>query len=253
MLDTQHRGFSETLSSATDPASHQTLSPWPATKLTETEEARVVGQLHGTYIVVQTPEGFELIDQHVAHERVLYEALLEQLGKGSAQSQKLLLPETIKLPPDQTQALRDHLTLLDTLGIELEAFGPDTFLLRAWPQPLADYHAKTGYRKALEQLCEAMEWEEDPNFETLAKVLVASLACEAAVVKNTLMPLDAMRHLVNTLKKAKDPFHCPHGRPIILKYGLPELERAFKRRGVIDNQYHRHAIRNDDHGVGFIT
>jgi DNA mismatch repair protein MutL len=198
--------------------------------LMETDDARVVGQLHGTYIVVQTSEGFELIDQHVAHERVLYEAFLKQLGDGNARSQKMLIPEQLKLPPDQSQLLQQHQSLLAKLGIEIEAFGPDTFLLRAWPEALADFHAKVGYRVALEQLLDVVEHEGDPGFEGLAKVLVASLACEAAVVKNTLMPLDAMKHLVKQLRKAEDPFHCPHGRPIILKYGLMELERAFKRR-----------------------
>lgn len=209
------------------PAPH---TPEVKSTLTETEEVRVVGQIHGTYIVVQTSSGFELIDQHVAHERVLYEKFLKQIGESGIQSQKLLLPETIKVTPDQAQLFGEHTAILGKLGIDIESFGPDTFLVRAWPQALAEFHAQAGYQHVLERLLEVIEQEGEPSFETLAEVMVASLSCEAAVVKNTLMPLEAMRHLVKQLKQAENPFHCPHGRPIILQYGLPELERAFKRR-----------------------
>lgn len=205
-------------------------TPEVKSTLTETEEVRVVGQIHGTYIVVQTSSGFELIDQHVAHERVLYEKFLKQIGESGIQSQKLLLPETIKATPDQAQLFGQHTATLAKLGIEIESFGPDTFLVRAWPQALAEFHAQAGYQHVLERLLEVIEQEGDPSFEALAEVMVASLSCEAAVVKNTLMPLEAMRHLVKELKQVENPFHCPHGRPIILQYGLPELERAFKRR-----------------------
>lgn len=202
----------------------------PKPSLADTREDRVVGQLHGTYILVQTPEGFELIDQHVAHERVLYERFLAQLAQGGVRAQQLLLPETLKVTPDQAQALAQHGAALARLGIEVEAFGSDTFLLRGWPQALAEHHAKVGFRQPLERLLALLEGEGNPGFEALAGVLVASLACEAAVVKNTPMPLEAMRHLVHALRQAQDPYHCPHGRPIVLQYGLGELERAFKRR-----------------------
>jgi len=212
----------------------ETIQPPAATPfkttLMETEEVRVVGQIHGTYIVVQTSSGFELIDQHVAHERVLYEKFLEQIAETGIQAQNLLLPETIKATLDQAQQFGQHTRTLAKLGIDIEAFGPDTFLVRAWPQALAEFHAETGYQHILQRLLEVIEQEGEPSFESLAEVMVASLSCEAAVVKNTLMPLEAMRHLIKQLKKATNPFHCPHGRPIILQYGLPDLERAFKRR-----------------------
>lgn len=208
------------------------MSPTPPATggLIHTCEERVVGQLHGTYIVVQTPEGFELIDQHVAHERILYEQFLKQFARGGVLSQKLLLPETLKTTPDQAQLLSANLRALADLGIEAEAFGTNAFLLRGWPQALAAFHAATGYQHPLERLLALLESEEDPDIDVLAKALVASLACEAAVVKNTLMPLEAMRHLVAQLKTVDDPYHCPHGRPIVLKYELSDLERAFKRR-----------------------
>jgi len=198
--------------------------------LTPVQEARVVGQLHGTYILVQTPQGFELIDQHVAHERVLYDQFLDQLAQGGLKSQKLLLPETLKLPPDQAALLAEHGPALVRMGVEVEPFGAGTFVVRGWPQALAEFHAKQGFQRSVEQLLGMFEQEGEPSFEELAKVLVASLSCEAAVVKHNLLPLEAMRHLVQALRQTRDPFHCPHGRPIVLKYDLVELERAFKRR-----------------------
>ncbi len=213
------------------PTSQPSPPPVPQkSELVTTPDYQVVGQIHGTYIVLQTAAGFELIDQHVAAERVLYERFLKQLSQGGVRPQKLLIPETLELSPDAAQALNDHQEALNKLGIELEAFGPDTFLLRAWPQSLAEHHASAGYQDTLERLLETVEQEGEPDFETLAKTLVASLACEAAVVKHTLLPLEAMRHLVKGLKAAQDPYHCPHGRPVILKYDLGQLERAFKRR-----------------------
>ena len=209
-------------------AQPQTQSP--QTHWTPVEEERVVGQIHGTYIVVQTPNGFELVDQHVAHERVLYERLLRQLAQGGVHAQKLLVPEVFRLPPDQLQLLEAHTGALAGLGIELEPFGADAFLIRAWPQSLAAFHAEAGYQDALEALLELLSHEGETRLEALAKVLAASLACEAAVVKHTLLPLEAMRHLVHELKRLQDPYHCPHGRPIILQYDLAVLERAFKRR-----------------------
>lgn len=210
------------------PTSERPTEPNPT--LTSPQEARVVGQLHGTYILVQTPEGFELVDQHVAHERVLYDQFLGQLAKGGMKAQKLLLPETLKLPPDQATLLTEHGPALARLGVEVEPFGAGTFVVRGWPQALAEFHAKQGFQRSVEQLLNLFEQEGEPSFEALAKVLVASLSCEAAVVKHSLLPLEAMRHLVQALRQTRDPFHCPHGRPIILKYDLVELERAFKRR-----------------------
>jgi DNA mismatch repair protein MutL len=194
-------------------------------------EERVLGQLHGTYIVVQTPEGFELIDQHVAHERILFERYLEQLTSGSVRRQALLMPLTLELPPDEAELLEKHLaTLRGKPGIELERFGPQTFLLRAWPESFSQELTPERARHTLERLLQALECEEEPSLEELAKGLAADLACEAAVVKNTPLTLEEMTRLVQELRQTKNPYRCPHGRPIIISYSLEELERAFGRR-----------------------
>ncbi len=196
-------------------------------------EARVVGQLHGTYIVVQTPEGFELIDQHVAHERVLFERYLEQLLRGGPRRQALLVPLTLEFPPDEAELLERHLELLKgKLGIELERFGPRAFLVRAWPEAFAEGLSPERARQTLERLLELLEREDGGAsiLEELAKRVAADRACAAAVVKHTPLTPEEMAQLVRELYRTKNPYRCPHGRPIVVKYPLEELERAFGRR-----------------------
>lgn len=204
-----------------------TTSPLPR----EMESFRVIGQLHGTYILIQTGEGLELIDQHVAHERVLYERYYAQIKAGQVRKQRLLIPLTIELPPDQAEFLDKHLELLERkLGIGLERFGGGSFILRDWPESLADALSKDECRRAIERILNLLEHEDEPGLEELAARVAAQQACEAAVVKNTTLSLEAAATLVTQLKRCQNPYRCPHGRPIIISYSLRELERAFGRR-----------------------
>ncbi len=192
---------------------------------------RIIGQLHGTYILVQTEQGLELIDQHVAHERIFFEKYLEQLTSGSVRCQRLLIPLTLEFSIDQAELLEKHLNLLDErLGIGLERFGGGTFLLRAWPESFSEELTRELALSTLQRLLEALEHEAEVSPEELAKHVAADLACEAAVVKNTPLSLPEMESLLRQLRQTKNPYRCPHGRPIILSYALGELERAFGRR-----------------------
>jgi DNA mismatch repair protein MutL len=191
----------------------------------------VIGQLHGTYILIQTDEGLELIDQHVAHERVLYERYLQQIQAGQVRRQRLLIPLTLELPPDEAALLEKHLELLERqLGIGLERFGGGSFILRDWPESLTDALSKDEYRSAIERVLDALAHEDQPGLEELAARVAAQQACEAAVVKNTPLSSEAATALVSQLKRCQNPYRCPHGRPIIVAYPLRELERAFGRR-----------------------
>lgn len=195
------------------------------------ENFRVIGQLHGTYILIQTYEGLELIDQHVAHERVLYERYYAQIKAGQVRSQRLLIPLTIELPPDQAELLAKHLEQLERqLGIGLERFGGGTFILRDWPESLADALTKDECRRAIERVLDLLAHEDEPGLEGLAARVAAEQACKAAVVKNTPLNPEAAATLVAQLKRCQNPYRCPHGRPIIISYSLRDLERAFGRR-----------------------
>lgn len=192
---------------------------------------RVLGQLHGVYILVQTEAGLEVIDQHVAHERILYERFLEQLQAKKIARQRLLIPATLELPPDRAQLLAAHLQELDErLGIGLAHFGSGTFILRDWPQVLTSDWSKAAFQATIERLLSLLEQEAQPALEEFAKTLAARVACESAVVKNRLLKLEEMESLVRQLKTTKNPYHCPHGRPIVLAYSLEELEKKFGRR-----------------------
>ncbi len=206
--------------------------PSPSPAATEPVSAfRVLGQLHGTYILVQTESGLEIIDQHVAHERILYEKFLAQLKEGKIVRQRLLIPVTIEMPPDQAELLAAHRKELDErVGIGLEHFGGGTFILRAWPQVLTSDWSKADFKEAIEQMLSVLEHEAEPTLEELAKTLAARVACEGAVVKNQSLRLEEMQELVRQLKRAQNPYSCPHGRPVVLVYSLEELEKKFGRR-----------------------
>jgi DNA mismatch repair protein MutL len=210
-------------------ASHE--RPLPQQAESSLERERIIGQLHGTYILVQTEQGLELIDQHVAHERIFFEKYLEQLTSGRVRRQRLLIPLTLEFPVDQAELLARHLDLLEQkLGVGLERFGGGTFILRDWPESLAEELSKEMAMHTLERVLEALEHEAEVGSEELAKQMAADLACESAVVKNTPLSLPEMQSLVAQLRHLKNPYRCPHGRPIIVSYSLGELERVFGRR-----------------------
>jgi DNA mismatch repair protein MutL len=192
---------------------------------------RVLGQLHGTYILVQTESGLEIIDQHVAHERVLYEKFLAQLKEHKVMRQRLLIPITIEMPPDKAELLAAHLADLDErLGIGIEHFGGGTFILRDWPQVLTSEWSKTEFLATIEGVLAVLEQEAELALEELAKTVAARVACEAAVVKNKPLRLEEMTELIRQLKQTQNPYRCPHGRPIVLAYSIEELEKKFGRR-----------------------
>jgi len=156
---------------------------------------------------------------------------LQELSEGRVRRQRLLIPLSLEFAPDQAELLERHLKLLDgKLGIGLECFGGGTFILRDWPESLAEGLTKEEAIHTLERLLEALEHEGEVSLEELAKGMAARYACGAAVVKNTPLSAEEMEHLLRELRRTKDPHRCPHGRPIIVKYSLSELERAFGRR-----------------------
>lgn len=207
-----------------------TPTPSPA-KSEPPRPFRVLGQLHNTYILVQTELGLEIIDQHVAHERILYERFLEQLQAQKIARQRLLIPVTLELPPDRAELLAGHLQQLDErLGVGLAHFGSTTFIVREWPQVLTSDWNKTDFQATIERLLTLLEQEATPALAEFAKTLAARVACESAVVKNRLLKLEELEALVRQLKATQNPYHCPHGRPIVLAYALAELEKKFGRR-----------------------
>jgi len=189
-------------------------------------EVRPLGQLRDSFIVATDLTGLILIDQHVAHERVLFENYLRQKLAGMLEVQRLLMPIVVELPPRQIVILENIVPELAQNGFEVEPFGPKTIAIKTAPAIL-----KAGaVERLLRELLDGLERETQVmNIEALKRKIAATVSCHAAIKINT--PLDEvkMRWLVGELMKTDVPTVCPHGRPIILRYDLREIERAFKR------------------------
>ena len=205
-----------------------TTPPRRAEPLEESELAqlRPLGQVRESFVVAASPTGLWLIDQHAAHERVLFERFLAQRASGTVESQRLLMPYVLRLTPAQ-QALWDQIAQeLETAGFETAPFGQNTVAVKAAP---ADVKAED-VEKLLHELVETLEKEaRGLSEETVRNKIAASVACHAAIKINTPLEPRKMEWLVAELAATRFPMSCPHGRPVILKYGMREILKAFHR------------------------
>jgi len=189
-------------------------------------EVRALGQLRDSFIVATDSSGLIVIDQHVAHERVLFEIYLRQKLAGILESQRLLMPIVVQLPPRQLVILDSIIPELAKNGFDVEPFGPKTIAIKTAPAILKP----AAVEKLLLELLDGLERETQVmNIETLKKKIAATVSCHAAIKINTPLDETKMRWLVGELMKTDVPTVCPHGRPIILRYDLREIQKAFKR------------------------
>jgi DNA mismatch repair protein MutL len=187
---------------------------------------RVLGQLAQTYIIAEGPEGMYLIDQHAAHERVLYEQLLAGQASTSVPSQALLEALTVELTPGQSEELDEWLDPLHRLGFEVEPFGGMTVLLRAVPAILA----RTDVRGSLSGILDELAAGEEPLAGEM-DARAAAAACKRGAVKaGQTLALEEMQALVRQLEASTLPRTCPHGRPTMILLSQTWMEREFGRR-----------------------
>ena len=184
---------------------------------------RVIGILNNTYIIAEKPDGLILIDQHAAHERVLFERILK--GVDGSLSQRLLIPVTLELSRSETMFVRRHSDLLEKIGFEAEPFGTNTIKLNAIPAALSQDSSGTMFKDMLERLVEGGAPGERVDYEQ-----VAMCACKAAVKANDALTMEEALALLRQLSYCDLPFACPHGRPTILNISMKEIERRFGRR-----------------------
>ena len=185
-----------------------------------------LGQIEDSFIVASDRGSLLIIDQHVAHERVLFEKVLRQRREGSVESQRLLLPMIIELTPRQQVILENIIPELSSCGFEVEPFGRRTLAIKAVPADLTAVDCG----KLLGELLEGLEKEtQEVNLERLREKIAASVACHAAIKVNTHLERSKMVWLIDELLKTRYPMTCPHGRPIILRYEKNEILKAFKR------------------------
>ncbi len=188
---------------------------------------RLIGQIGATYLVAEGPDGLYLIDQHAAHERVLFEKLMAQHGTKNIPSQALLTPEVVTLPPQSAKMLISQLPFLNHFGFEVEEFGANTFQVRAMPVLFSGGDPAI----ALRALVEDFEEDETPLQAEVEARLAARVCKRLAVKGGQVLTSEEQRALLSDLEACQSPRTCPHGRPTMIHLSVDTLERQFGRRG----------------------
>ncbi len=193
------------------------------------ERRHALWQVHDTYIVAETRSGLLIIDQHSAHERILFEALMRDFDAGGRPSQRLLFPITLRLSPAEYAVAEDTRAILEQAGFETEPFGGRTVIVHAAPNPHPWFDAERCLREMLAELAEGSELTRAARnqFERLAM----TFACKAAIKAGQRLSHPEMRELFEGLFATELPYHDVHGRPTIVRLSLDELERRFGRHG----------------------
>ncbi|HEY2980739.1 MAG TPA: DNA mismatch repair endonuclease MutL [Anaerolineales bacterium] len=188
---------------------------------------RLIGQIGATYLVAEGPDGLYLVDQHAAHERVLFDKLMAQHQLKKVPSQALLSPTVVNFPPAQARALESHLSVLGKFGFEVESFGTNAFQVRAMPALFSTSDPSA----ALRALVEDFEEDESPLQVELEARLAARVCKRLAVRAGQVLSPEEQRALITDLERCESPRTCPHGRPTMIHLSVELLERQFGRRG----------------------
>ena len=189
-------------------------------------QGRVIGQYRLSYIIIDTPGGLRLIDQHVAHERILYDRYWARLESAQPETQHLLTPILYERGAAETAVLESHLDELRAIGFEIERFSGSTFAISALPPELVR-NDLTGF---LQKLIDASLEEKGSHVVRVREKVCASLACQAAIKVHRPLSGEEMARLTAELLESSNPFACPHGRPIIVDIKHLDIERHFHRK-----------------------
>ena len=185
-------------------------------------------QFHNTYIFIQVEDGLVIIDQHAAHERIIYEKLIQRSEGAPAVRQKLIIPLVIDIPPYISTEIKDlveeNMELLEKVGFTLKQFSGNSLVIEEIPAELTDFASGQVFIEILKQLEQEMEITTDFR-ECLAK----SIACKSAIKANHKLTRKEMLNLINQLFACQTPYFCPHGRPLMLKIPVTDFEKKFKR------------------------
>ncbi|MBC1473036.1 DNA mismatch repair endonuclease MutL [Listeria grandensis] len=184
-----------------------------------------VGQVHATYIVAQNETGMYLIDQHAAQERIKYEFYREKIGEVDRELQQLLVPIVLDFSTDEFIKLRDQKAKLEEVGVFLENFGQNSFIIREHPTWLPKGEEESTLRDILDEALHKPQI----SIHKLREDAAIMMSCKKSIKANHYLTQEDMETLLDTLREAGDPFTCPHGRPVIIQYSTYELEKMFKR------------------------
>jgi DNA mismatch repair protein MutL len=188
---------------------------------------RAVGQIGATYLVAEGPDGLYLVDQHAAHERILFESLMQAFEQNQVEIQTLLEPLVVTLPIEQSELIEQQFDVLHRIGLEVEPFGQRTYRLRAVPAMFA----KTDPEQILRSVVEDLEEDETPLAEETEAKLAARACKRAAIKAGQVLSMQEQQKLLRDLEGCRVPRTCPHGRPTMIHLSVEALERQFGRRG----------------------
>jgi DNA mismatch repair protein MutL len=187
---------------------------------------KALGQIRNSFILAVNEDGLWIIDQHVAHERVLFERILRQRAAQKVESQRMLMPLLIELTPAQQAVFSEIATELAHNGFEAEPFGSRSIAVKVAPAGVDAAQVEHMLNEVLEQLTRE---DQAINLEAVRTRIAASIACHAAIKVNMPLEQNKMEWLLAELAKTQHPMSCPHGRPVVLRYTMTEIQRAFKR------------------------
>jgi DNA mismatch repair protein MutL len=190
------------------------------------QELYPLAQVHDSFIIAQSREGMAIIDQHAAHERVLFEKLQDQYASSRIELQYLLIPERVELGPSQSGLLADYLPELERFGLLVEDFGNGAFVIKAVPSLLAGADRK---KLVLDILDEVNVHGKSGKMEELRDELLSVMACHPAIKMHRRLERREMETIVGELFRCRMPYTCPHGRPTVIWHSIDELKKMFKR------------------------
>ncbi|MCE9562489.1 MAG: DNA mismatch repair endonuclease MutL [Planctomycetes bacterium] len=201
-------------------------SPEPAPPALPSLAPGTAMQIQDTYLVLETAEGMLVIDQHALHERILFEQLRRRIRAGQLEVQRLLIPEPIDLPAEQAALVLEAADALKELGLEVSDFGGNTVLLSSYPTLLSRKPPHEIFQGVVDHL---LTKERPPTRDAMLHLLMATMACKAAVKAGDRLTPEEIAHLLHLRQLAEDSHHCPHGRPTSLLFSRHELDKQFRR------------------------
>ena len=188
-----------------------------------------VGIVHGTYIICQNEIGMYIIDQHAAKERINYEIVKNKLNNPKKESIQMMIPLTLEYTNSEFIILKENLDFLRELGFEVDEFGINSIIVKAYPVWISNRFYETEAIKKLIEL--VIEKEQKFDISKFNDHVAATMACKMSIKANTAITMEEALNLINDLRKCENPFNCPHGRPTTIYYSKNDLEKLFKRSG----------------------
>jgi DNA mismatch repair protein MutL len=216
-LGQRHEAEGEQLRLETDPSVHPDRGPIPP--------LRVIGQLGATYIVAEGPRGMVLLDQHAAHERVLFEQLLAERERAEVASQSLLEPALVELGPEAADVVEEHAESLGQLGFDIESFGGSTMLVRSMPSIVAGDEPT----RVLEDVAAELMAGDRPLAVSVEEAVARRVCKRAAIKAGQVLEQAEMREMIRSLEQCESPQTCPHGRPTMIHLTVQQLAHEFGR------------------------